>query len=233
MTTQHARILLVDDEVAIQRAVGPLLRSRGYEVDIAGTGAEALDIFARKMPSLIVLDLGLPDIEGTEVCRRVRASSQAPIIVLSARGAEADKVNALDLGADDYVTKPFGPEELLARIRVALRRAGADESAETGLFQAGALTIDYDRRRVVRDGAEIRLTPKEFELLSLLAHNHDRVLTHRTILKAVWGPNAVEQPEHLWTLVAQLRKKIEPDAATPRYVLSEPWVGYRFATETP
>ena len=185
------------------------------------------------MPSLIVLDLGLPDIEGTEVCRRVRASSEVPIIVLSARGAEADKVNALDLGADDYVTKPFGPEELLARVRVALRRVGADESAETGLFQAGALTIDYDRRRVVRDGAEIRLTPKEFELLSLLARNDDRVLTHRTILKAVWGPNAVEQPEHLWTLVAQLRKKIEPDATTPKYVLSEPWVGYRFATDPP
>lgn len=234
MTTQSARILLVDDEAAIQRAVGPLLRSRGYDVDIAGTGAEALEIFARKMPSLVVLDLGLPDVEGTEVCRRIRASSsQVPIIVLSARGAEADKVNALDLGADDYVTKPFGPEELLARIRVALRRVGADESAETGLLQAGALTIDYDRRRVVRDGAEIRLTPKEFELLSLLARNHDRVLTHRTILKAVWGPNAVEQPEHLWTLVAQLRKKIEADATTPKYVLSEPWVGYRFATDSP
>ncbi len=141
-------------------------------------------------------------------------------------------MNALDLGADDYVTKPFGPEELLARIRVALRRVGTDERAETGLFRAGALTIDYDRRRVVRDGTEIRLTPKEFELLSLLARNHDRVLTHRAILKAVWGPNAVEQPEHLWTLVAQLRKKIEPDPANPKYLLSEPWVGYRFVTET-
>jgi two-component system KDP operon response regulator KdpE len=156
-----------------------------------------------------------------------------PIIVLSARGAEADKVNALDLGADDYVTKPFGPEELLARIRVALRRAGAEESAETGLFRAGAFTIDYDRRRVVRDGVEIRLTPKEFDLLSLLARNHDRVLTHRAILKAVWGPNAVDQPEHLWTLVAQLRKKIERDPANPKHLLSEPWVGYRFVTETP
>jgi two-component system KDP operon response regulator KdpE len=230
--SQRPRILLVDDEAAIQRAVGPLLRSRGYEVDIAGTGAQALAMFAARTPGLIVLDLGLPDLEGTEVCRRIRTTSQVPIIVLSARGAEADKVNALDLGADDYVTKPFGPEELLARIRVALRRVGSDEGPETGLFRAGALTIDYDRRRVVRDGTEIRLTPKEFELLSLLARNHDRVLTHRAILKAVWGPNAVEQPEHLWTLIAQLRKKIEPDAANPKYLLSEPWVGYRFVTET-
>ena len=187
---------------------------------------------AEQPPDLIVLDLGLPDLEGTEVCRRVRAVSQVPIVVLSARGAEADKVNALDLGADDYVTKPFGPEELLARIRVALRRTTSEDQTDSGQFQAGDLTIDYDRRRVLRDGTEIRLTPKEFELLSLLARNHDRVLTHRAILKAIWGPNAVEQTEHLWTLVAQVRKKIEPDPATPQYLLSEPWVGYRFATES-
>jgi two-component system KDP operon response regulator KdpE len=230
--TARGRILLVDDETAIQRSVGPLLRSRGYDVDIAGTGTEALRIATAQPPDLIVLDLGLPDVEGTEVCRRIRASSSVPILVLSARGAEADKVNALDLGADDYVTKPFGPEELLARIRVALRRARAsEEDTAAGQLRIGSLTIDYDRRRVVRDGGEIRLTPKEFDLLSLLAKNHDRVLTHRTILKAVWGPNAVEQPEHLWTLVAQLRKKIEHDPAKPRYVLSEPWVGYRLATD--
>ena len=198
---------------------------------MARTGAEALDVVASRTPALIVLDLGLPDLEGTEVCRRIRQTSAVPIIVLSARGSEADKVNALDLGADDYVTKPFGPEELLARIRVALRRVGAEESRDVGVLQVGGLTIDYDRRRVVRDGSEIRLTPKEFELLSLLAQHHDRVLTHRAILKAVWGPNAVEQPEHLWTLVAQLRKKIELDPANPKYLLSEPWVGYRFATE--
>jgi two-component system KDP operon response regulator KdpE len=228
--TQQARILLVDDEASIQRAVGPLLRSRGYLVDIASTGTEALRMFAERAPDLIVLDLGLPDVEGTEVCRRVRASSKVPIVVLSARGAEADKVNALDLGADDYVTKPFGPEELLARIRVALRRVMEDaEATERGLLRAGDLTIDYDRRRVLRGKTEVRLTPKEFELLSLLAHNHDRVLTHRAILKAIWGPYAVEQPEHLWTLVAQLRKKIEPDPSSPRYLFSEPWVGYRFA----
>ena len=231
--TPRSRILLVDDEVAIQRAVGPLLRSRGYEVEIAGTGADALRMAAAHPPDLIVLDLGLPDLEGTEVCRRIRATSGVPIVVLSARGAEADKVNALDLGADDYVTKPFGPEELLARIRVALRRIISTEDAETGLLRAGDLTIDYDRRRVLKDDAEIRLTPKEFELLSLLARNHDRVLTHRAILKAIWGPNAVEQTEHLWTLVAQLRKKVEPDPANPQYILSEPWVGYRFSTGDP
>jgi two-component system KDP operon response regulator KdpE len=226
-----ARILLVDDEVPIQRAVAPLLRARGYDVDVAGTGAEALKIMKAQPADLIVLDLGLPDIEGTEVCRRIRGFAAVPIVVLSARGSEADKVAALDLGADDYVTKPFGPEELLARIRVALRRVFSDDEAPAGRLQAGDLTIDYDRRRVQRGSDELRLTPKEFELLALLARSADRVLTHRTILKAVWGPNAVDQPEHLWVLVAQLRKKIEPDPSHPRYIVSEPWVGYRFATE--
>ena len=225
----RGRILLVDDEVSIQRAVGPLLRSRGYDVESASTGAEALRLVADRAPDLIVLDLGLPDIEGTEVCHRIRETLQVPIIVLSARGAEMDKVTALDLGADDYVTKPFGPEELLARIRVALRRVTSDEAIASGMLRAGDLTIDYDRRRVLRGQAEIRLTPKELDLLTLLVRNHDRVLTHRAILKAIWGANAIEQPEHLWTLVAQLRRKIEPDPSSPRYLLSEPWVGYRFA----
>jgi two-component system KDP operon response regulator KdpE len=227
----RGRILLVDDEVSIQRTVGPLLRSRGYTVEIAGTGAEALRLVADRAPDLVVLDLGLPDAEGTEVCRRIRETLQVPIIVLSARGAEADKVNALDLGADDYVTKPFGPEELLARIRVALRRVMSEDTVESGTLRAGDLTIDYDRRRVLRGDDEIRLTPKELDLLTLLVRNHDRVLTHRAILKAVWGTNAIGQPEHLWTLVAQLRRKIEPDPSNPRYLLSEPWVGYRFAAE--
>jgi two-component system KDP operon response regulator KdpE len=230
--THRPRVLLVDDEVGIQRAVGPLLRARGYDVEVAGTAAQALEAFASRPPGLVILDLGLPDLEGTEVCRRIRSQSAVPIVVLSARGAEADKVSALDLGADDYVTKPFGPEELLARIRAALRRVQSADDSEKGHLRAGDLTIDYDRRRVLRGETEIRLTPKEFELLSLLARNHDRVLTHRVILKEIWGSGAVEQPEHLWTLVAQLRKKIEPDAANPRYILSEPWVGYRFATET-
>jgi two-component system KDP operon response regulator KdpE len=136
----------------------------------------------------------------------------------------------LDLGADDYVTKPFGPEELLARVRVALRRVMSEEATESGVLRAGDLTIDYDRRRVLRGNHEIRLTPKELDLLTLLVRNRDRVLTHRAILKAIWGANAVEQPEHLWTLVAQLRRKIEPDLSNPRYLLSEPWVGYRFAS---
>jgi two-component system KDP operon response regulator KdpE len=224
------RILLVDDEMSIQRAVAPLLRSRGYEVEVTGSGAGALKAVGLRTPDLMVLDLGLPDIEGAEVCRRVRASSQLPILVLSARSGDVDKVSVLDLGADDYVTKPFSPEELLARIRVALRRQFSAEQADTGRSQVGDLTIDYDRRRVIRDGEEIRLTPKEFELLSLLARNVDRVLTHSAILKEIWGGRAVEHPEHLWVLVGQLRKKIEPDPSNPRYLLSEPWVGYRLAT---
>jgi len=229
--TPSARILLVDDELSIQRTLAPLLRSRGYDVEVAGTGADALRLATEHPPDLIVLDLGLPDLEGSEVCRRIRATETMPIIILSARGNEADKVAALDLGADDYVTKPFGPEELLARIRVWLRRVMTDDRSESGRVSVGALTIDYDRRRLLRDDEEIRLTPKEFELLAYLARNHDRVLTHRAILKAVWGPNAVDQPEHLWVLVAQLRKKIEPDPSHPRYLLSEPWVGYRLTTE--
>jgi len=224
------RVLLVDDEVSIQRAVGPLLKSRGYDVEVVGTGAEAIAAVTARPADLVVLDLGLPDLDGIEVCARIRKISAVPIIVLSARGSETMKVRALDLGADDYVTKPFGPEELLARIRVALRRRTAEGSEESGQVSAGDLTIDYDRRRVLRAGEEIRLTPKEFELLSLLARNADRVLTHRAILKAIWGVNAVEQPEHLWTLVAQLRKRIEVDPANPRYLVSEPWVGYRFST---
>lgn len=228
--TRTARILLVDDELSIQRAVTPLLQSRGYQVEVAGTGGDALKAALERPPDLVVLDLGLPDLDGAEVCRRIRQRSKMPIVVLSARGAEADKVRALDLGADDYVTKPFGAEELLARIRAALRRVVSEDQPEAGQFRVGELTIDHDRHRVLRGDEEIRLTPKEFELLSLLARNHDRVLTHRTILKAIWGPNAVDQPEHLWALVAQLRRRIEPDPGNPRYLISEPWVGYRFAT---
>ncbi len=226
--SRAARVLLVDDEVSIQRALTPLLGSRGYDVRIAGTGAQALMEFETWTPDLIVLDLGLPDVEGGEICRRIRATSDVPILVLSARGAEREKVDALDRGADDYITKPFGPEELMARIRTALRRGFKPDAPETGQIEAGDLTIDFDRRRVVRAGEELRLTPKEFDLLALLARNAGRVLTHRVILKTIWGPNAVDQPEHLWVLVRQLRKKLEPDAAHPHYIQSEPWVGYRF-----
>jgi two-component system KDP operon response regulator KdpE len=224
-----ARILLVDDEVSLQRTMTPLLRSRGYEVVTVGTGQDALAAAGIEPPDLVVLDLGLPDMDGIEVCRRIRARWTMPIIVLSARGAERDKVGALDEGADDYVTKPFGSEELLARVRAALRRKSSGDQPEAGRWQRGDLVIDFDRRRVLRDGVEIRLTPKEFELLALLARQPGRVLTNRVILKAIWGPNAVDQPEHVRVLMGQLRKKLEREPARPRYLLTEPWVGYRFA----
>jgi two-component system, OmpR family, KDP operon response regulator KdpE len=229
--TQQKRVLLVDDELSIQRSLSSLLRSRGYAVDIAASGETALKAIADRAPDLVLLDLGLPLLDGGEVCRQVRDFSAVPIIVLTARNADTDKVSLLDIGADDYVTKPFSPPELLARIRVALRRTtGADETL-SGQVQVGEFVIDYDRRRVQRGAHEIRLTPKEFQLLSLFAQNADRALTHREILKHVWGANAVDQPEHLWVLISQLRKKIEPDPARPQYLVSEPWFGYRFVTE--
>jgi two-component system KDP operon response regulator KdpE len=226
---RHAYILLVDDEVALQKTMAPLLRGRGYEVTIAGTAHEALDCIERDKPDLIVLDLGLPDLDGIEVCRRVRARWDLPIVVLSARDGERDKVAALDEGADDYVTKPFSPEELLARVRVALRRVFGSDCPDSGQLQRGDLTIDFDRRRVIVLETEVRLTPKEFELLALMARHAGQVLTNRTILRTIWGPHAVDQPEHVRVLMGQLRKKIEPDPARPRYLLTEPWVGYRFA----
>jgi two-component system, OmpR family, KDP operon response regulator KdpE len=225
------QILLVDDEVSIQRAMTPLLRSRGYSVSVAGTGREALEMFKRDPADLVILDLGLPDIDGTEVCRQLRQQTDNPILVLSARGAEKDKVRALDEGADDYVTKPFGPEEFLARIRAALRRAAGTDGTAHGQLIRGELSIDFDRRRVRRGDVEVRLTPKEFELLTLLARHAGRVLTHRTILKSIWGTHSLDQPEHLRVLMGQLRRKIEIDPAKPQYLLTEPWVGYRFADE--
>jgi len=229
--SRPAHILLVDDEVSIQRAMVPLLRSRGYEVTVAGNAREALASVEGERPDLIVLDLGLPDMDGLEVCRRVRARWDTPIVVLSARGAEQDKVAALDEGADDYVTKPFGPDELLARVRAAIRRASGGDVADAGQMQRGDLTIDFDRHRVLRGEIEIKLTPKELGLLTLMARHAGQVLTHRVILKTIWGPHAVDQPEHLRVLMGQLRKKIEPDPARPRYLLTEPWVGYRFAAD--
>ena len=223
-----SRILIVDDEPNIIATVAALLRARGYEVVCASTGREALAAVGREALDLVVLDLGLPDIEGVDVCRQVRLTSSVPVLVLSARGAEGDKVRALDAGADDYVTKPFGTEELLARIRAHLRRVDAPSPPGEPMVR-GDLVIDRERFRVVRNGETVRLTPKEFDLLVLLAQHPGRVLTHRAILKAVWGPNAVDQPEHLRVLVGSLRKKIEASPSSPTYILTEPWVGYRFA----
>jgi two-component system KDP operon response regulator KdpE len=226
--TRQPRILIVDDEISILRAVTPLLRSRGYEVESVLTGKGALSEVESNPPDLLIVDLGLPDIDGFEVCRRVRERSSVPLIVLSARHSEKDKVAALDLGADDYVTKPFGPDELLARVRACLRRSQNSLEEETGTLVRADLTIDFERHRVFRGEEEIRLTPKEFELLSFLARHPGKVLTHRTILKAVWGPHAVSEPQYLRVLMASLRKKIEPDPGHPKYVQTEPWVGYRF-----
>jgi two-component system KDP operon response regulator KdpE len=223
------RILVVDDEPNILSTLAPLLRARGYEVLTAMSGRAGVETAERERPDLIVLDLGLPDMDGVDVCRIVRESGNVPIVVLSARGSEGDKVRALDFGADDYVTKPFGAEELLARIRVALRRLETPAGSQP--IARGGLVIDRERFRVLRDGEEVRLTPKEFELLTYLAQHPGRVLTHRTILKAIWGPHAVDQPEHLRVLIGTLRRKIESNPASPKYILTEPWVGYRFSEE--
>lgn len=223
------RVLIVDDEPNILGTLAPLLRAHGYEVFTAMSGRSALETVDREKPDLVLLDLGLPDVDGVEVCRTIRQSLNVPIVVLSARGAEGDKVRALDVGADDYVTKPFGSEELLARIRAALRRSDAPVPSEP--IVRGGLVIDRERFRVLRDGDEVRLTPKEFELLTYLAQHSGRVLTHRAILKAIWGPGSVDQPEHLRVLVGALRKKIEANPSAPKYILTEPWVGYRFADD--
>lgn len=221
-----SRVLIVDDEPSIVATMAPMLRARGYEVTTAMSGKACLNKVEAVSPDVIILDLGLPDMDGLEVCRLVRDGRSTPILVLSARGAEVDKVSALDAGADDYVTKPFGVEELLARVRVALRRV--DPPASSGPIVRGNLVIDRDRHSASRDGETLRLTPKEFELLVFLAQHPGRVLTHRAILKAIWGPHAVDQPAHLRVLLGSLRKKLEPDPSRPRYIVTEPWVGYRF-----
>ena len=222
-----SRVLIVDDEAPILATMGPLLRSHGYDVTTAMSARACLESVERVDPDLIILDLGLPDMDGVELCRLIRDGRSTPIIVLSARETEVDKVGALDAGADDYVTKPFGAEELLARIRVALRRI-EPSPASAGPIVRGDLVIDRDRHAVTRGGDQIRLTPKEFELLLFLAQHPGRVLTHRAILKAIWGPHAVDQPEHLRVLLGSLRKKIERDPSRPSYIVTEPWVGYRF-----
>jgi len=222
------RVLVIDDEAKIRQVVCSALAGEHVTCTQAADGAQGLALAAAERPDLIVLDLGLPDQDGIDVCREIRRWSQAPIVVLSARHSEQEKEALLDAGADDYVTKPFGVEELLARIRVALRRVDATPQASEPIVRGG-LVIDRERFRVVRDGEEVRLTPKEFELLMYFAQHPGRVLTHRAILKAIWGARAIDQPEHLRVLIGSLRKKIEIDPSRPRYILTEPWVGYRFA----
>jgi two-component system KDP operon response regulator KdpE len=223
-----ARILVVDDEPQIGRLLKTSLGARGYQVAVASDGQAALDMAASWRPDLILLDLGLPLIDGLEVCRQVRAWSQAPIIVLTVRDAEQDKVAALDLGADDYLTKPFGTDELLARIRVALRHAARLSVTEEPVRHFGDLTIDLARRLVLVRGQEVHLTPKEYELLRVFALQAGKVLTHRTLLRAVWGGAYEQDVPTLRVFVTQLRRKIEADPAHPAYILTEPGVGYRF-----
>lgn len=227
--TKKPVVLVVDDEQQILRAMRMSLPARGYEVRTAAGGAEALDEIRKEMPDLIILDLAMPKISGLEVCRCVRKSSSVPIIVLSAKELESDKVAALDMGADDYVTKPFGLDELLARMRAVLRRAPAPDT-RSRLLEAGDLTIDNDTRRVTVAGREVKLTPKEFEVLKYLATNAGKVVTQRALLQAVWGSESTEQTNYLRVFINQLRYKIEPDPQHPRYILTEPWVGYRFAS---
>ncbi len=224
------RILVVDDEPQLTRVLRTGLKSHGYDVRTAADGLSGLETFNDWHPDLVITDLAMPNMNGLELCRKLRAVSPVPVIVLSAKGEEKTKVEALDIGADDFVTKPFGIDELLARIRAALRRAMTPvvNDAEPTLLQEGAFRIDLDSRSVTVDGREIRLTPKEFDLLTYLMKHAGKVLTHRRLLAALWGGNYVEQNEYLRVFVGNLRKKIETDATSPRYILTEPWIGYRF-----
>ena len=218
-------VLVVDDEPQILRVMRASLPIRGYEVLTASTAEEALNQLSKQVPDLVILDLAMPEMSGLEVCRRVREFSSVPIIVLSAKGSESDKVAALDLGADDYVTKPFGMDELLARVRAVLRRLSATNDR---VLVVGDVTIDIDEHRVVVGGKEIRLTPKEFDVFKYLVNNAGKVVTHRALLQTVWGWESTDQTEYLRVFINQLRRKIEMDAGHPRYLITEPWVGYRF-----
>jgi len=228
--TNRARILVVDDEPQLTRVLRTGLKSRGYDVRAAADGLAGFETFNDWHPDLVITDLAMPNVDGLELCRRLRAVSAVPIIVLSAKGEEKTKVAALDLGADDFVTKPFGIDELLARVRASLRRASTpapNEATQTTL-DSGDFHVDLETREITVHGKSIHLTPKEFDLLVYFIQHSGKVLTHRTLLAAVWGGNYVEQNEYLRVFVGNLRKKIEPDAASPRYILTEPWIGYRF-----
>ena len=220
---------MVDDEPQLIRVLRTGLKSRGYDVRGASDGEIGLETFSEWHPDLVITDLAMPNVDGLEFCRRLRAISQVPIIVLSAKGEEKTKVEALDIGADDFVTKPFGIDELLARVRASLRRANAPPiSDETQvILDVGDFHVNLESREVKVRGREVHLTPKEFDLLIYFIKHSEKVLTHRTLLAAIWGSNYVEQNEYLRVFVGNLRKKIEPDA-TPRYIVTEPWIGYRF-----
>jgi two-component system KDP operon response regulator KdpE len=220
------KILVVDDDPQIRRVMKATLVGHSYEVIEARTGEDALEILPKESPNLILLDMNMPGMGGIETCRAIRAGSDTPVIILSVRNTEKDKVAALDAGADDYVTKPFGIEELLARIRAALRRSSADE--ELRAFQSPGLDIDFETRRVRARGADVRLTPKEFELLRYLVAHAGKPVTHRELLQAVWGPDYGDEPEYLRVFINQVRKKIETNPAKPTYIVTVPWVGYQF-----
>jgi len=224
------KILVVDDERQIRRALGLNLTARDYHVVYAGTGETAMQAAATEHPDLVLLDLGLPGLSGIGVIEALRGWSKVPIIVLTARDAEYEKITALEGGADDYVTKPFGMDELLARIRATLRRQPAKD-AQARIFEVADFRIDLDAHVASRGGEELRLTPKEFDLLAHLMRNAGKVLTHRALLGAVWGGDYTEQHEYLRVFIGQLRKKIEPDPSKPRYIVTEPWIGYRFNPE--
>lgn len=221
-----ATVLVVDDEPQIRRVLRTTLTSQGYAVIEARSGDEALEAIRGEQVDLILLDLNMPGRSGIEVCREIRASGDVPIIMLTVRNTERDKVQALDAGADDYVVKPFGSEELMARIRAALRRVAPAEALPS--FASNDLNIDFDKRLVTVKGQPVRLTPKEFDLLRYLVSNQGRALPHRRLLQAVWGPDYGDETEYLRVFINQLRKKIELDPHNPRYIHTEPWVGYRF-----
>jgi two-component system KDP operon response regulator KdpE len=225
--TRGARILVVDDEPQILRSLRTSLTVGGYDVQTAASGEDSLRLLDARSPDLILLDLMLPGISGLDLCRAIRARSAVPIIVLSARGEERDKVAALDLGADDYLTKPFGVDELLARIRAALRRAAGIGGPAT-VIEAGDLGVDVDRRLVTLNGAEVKLTATQFDLLKVLVVNAGRVLTHTYLLRSVWGPEYENDTQVLRVFIAQLRRKVEADPAHPRHIVTESGVGYRF-----
>jgi two-component system KDP operon response regulator KdpE len=223
------KILVVDDDPQIRRVMKVALVNHGYEAVEARSGEDALELLTPEMPNLVLLDMNMPGMDGLETCRAIRSGSDIPVIILSVRNTDRDKVAALDAGADDYVTKPFSMEELLARIRAAMRRSPHSPEGGPKTFSAPGLEIDFETRRVHANDKDVRLTPKEFELLRYLVSNAGKPVPHRELLQAVWGPDYGDEPEYLRVFVNQVRKKIEANPGKPKFILTEPWVGYRFA----